>query len=48
MVGLPAPDEIRMTPEEWVAVVERAIAIAGEDHVALGTDFDGGRRLRAA
>jgi len=42
MVGLDAPDEIKITVDEWVAVVERAIAIAGEDHVALGTDFDGG------
>src|SRR5947208_13847146 len=38
----PAPDEIRFTPEDWIKVVERAIEIAGEDHVMLGSDLDGG------
>jgi membrane dipeptidase len=28
-----------------VAVVDRAIQLVGEDHVALGTDFDGGPTL---
>jgi len=42
MVGLPAPDELLMSVEEWVSVVDRAIQVAGEDHVALGSDFDGG------
>ena len=42
MVGFAFPEEIKMTPEEWLAVVERAIALVGEDRVALGTDFDGG------
>ena len=28
--------------DDWVAVVDRAIQIVGEEHVALGTDFDGG------
>ena len=42
MVGQPAPDEVLMSVDEWVAVVDRAIQIAGEDHVALGSDFDGG------
>ena len=28
-----------------VAVIERAIGIVGEDHVALGSDFDGGPPL---
>ena len=45
MVGLPAPDEVIMSVDDWVAVVERAIAVAGEDHVALGSDFDGGPTL---
>ncbi len=36
------PDDIRMTVDDWVAVVDRAIQLVGEDHVALGTDFDGG------
>ncbi len=45
MVGAPMPEEIKMTPEEWVAVVERAIALVGEDYVSLGSDFDGGPTL---
>jgi membrane dipeptidase len=42
MVGLNMPDDILFAPEDWIAVVERAISIAGEDHVTLGSDFDGG------
>ena len=42
MVGIDAPDDIKLTPEGWIAVVERAIQLAGEDHVSLGSDFDGG------
>jgi membrane dipeptidase len=42
MVGLAMPDEVLFAPEDWIAVVEKAIAIVGEDHVALGSDFDGG------
>ena len=42
MMGTQAPDDLLLTPEGWIAVVEQAIAIAGEDHVALGSDFDGG------
>ncbi len=45
MVGIAAPEEIKMTPEDWIAVVERAIALVGEDHVALGSDLDGGPTL---
>lgn len=45
MVGFPSPEEIRITPGEWVAVVERAIGLVGEDFVSLGTDFDGGPTL---
>jgi membrane dipeptidase len=45
MVGTDAPDDIRLTPSDWLAVVERAIAIVGEDHVMLGSDFDGGPTL---
>lgn len=45
MVGFPSPEEIRITPDEWVAVVEKAIALVGEDFVSLGTDFDGGPTL---
>lgn len=36
------PDNICMTVDDWVAVVDHAIELVGEDHVALGTDFDGG------
>ena len=43
MVGMKdMPQDILLTPEGWIAVIERAIEIVGEDHVALGTDFDGG------
>jgi len=36
------PEAIKLTPYEWLEVVERATQLVGEDHVALGTDFDGG------
>jgi membrane dipeptidase len=42
MVGLNPPQELIMTVDDWVKVVDRAIEVAGEDHVALGSDFDGG------
>ncbi len=42
MVGIAAPEDIKLTPEGWIAVIERAISIVGEDHVSLGSDFDGG------
>ncbi|MCX6631732.1 MAG: dipeptidase [Candidatus Solibacter sp.] len=44
---LPAaiPQDIRLTVDEWVGVVDRAIQLVGEDHVALGSDFDGGPPL---
>lgn len=45
MVGVDAPDDIRLTPSGWLAVVERAIALVGDDHVMLGSDFDGGPTL---
>ncbi len=45
MVGFDAPDELRLTVDGWVDVVDRAIQLVGEDHVALGTDFDGGPTL---
>jgi membrane dipeptidase len=45
MVGLDMPDEIRFTPADWLGVVERAIQLVGEDHVMLGSDFDGGPTL---
>ncbi len=42
MVGVDIPQDVLFTPEQWLEVVEKAIAIVGEDHVALGSDFDGG------
>lgn len=45
MVATPAPEDETYTVDDYLKVVERAIAIAGEDHVMLGTDFDGGPPL---
>jgi membrane dipeptidase len=42
MVGVAAPRELVFSVDDWFKVVDRAIEIAGEDHVMLGTDFDGG------
>ena len=39
------PQDIRLTVDEWVSVVDRAIQLVGEDHVSLGSDFDGGPPL---
>jgi membrane dipeptidase len=39
------PQDIRLTVDEWVGVVARAIDLVGEDHVSLGSDFDGGPPL---
>ena len=36
------PDDIKLTVDGWVDVVDRVIQMVGEDHVAIGTDFDGG------
>jgi membrane dipeptidase len=36
------PDEILMSIDQWVDVVDYAVRLVGEDHVALGTDWDGG------
>lgn len=42
MVGCDAPDDLKLTADGWVNVVDRAIQLVGEDHVSLGSDFDGG------
>jgi membrane dipeptidase len=42
MEAFNVPEDIKFTVDDWVAVVDRAIQLVGEDHVALGTDFDGG------
>jgi membrane dipeptidase len=39
------PENIRMSVDDWVGVVDRAIGLVGEDHVSLGSDFDGGPPL---
>lgn len=39
------PPEIRLSMDEWVGVVDRAIQLVGEDHVSFGSDFDGGPPL---
>lgn len=36
------PDDLLMSIDQWVGVIDRAVQIVGEDHVALGNDFDGG------
>jgi membrane dipeptidase len=41
-VGSNAPDDVRKSVEDWLAVIEYAIDLVGEDHVAIGSDFDGG------
>ena len=45
MIPADIPQDIRLTVDGWVAVVDRAIQLVGEDHVALGSDFDGGPPL---
>jgi membrane dipeptidase len=45
MPGAHVPDSVMMSVDDWVAVVDRALQLVGEDHVALGTDFDGGPTL---
>lgn len=42
MVGPTPPDELRLSVDQWLDVVDRAIELVGDDHVILGTDFDGG------
>ena len=39
------PDEYRMDVDQLVATVDHWISVAGEDHVSLGSDFDGGPPL---
>ena len=45
MKGATVPDSVAMTVDDWVAVVDRAIRLIGEDHVGFGSDFDGGPTL---
>ncbi len=43
--GVPTPDNLLFSLDQWFDVVDYAISVAGEDHVGLGTDFDGGPTL---
>jgi membrane dipeptidase len=45
MLGSQAPDALKFTVDQWLQVTDRAIQLVGEDHVILGTDFDGGPTL---
>ena len=45
MLGAQVPESVQMQIENWVDAVDRAIQVIGEDHVALGSDFDGGPTL---
>jgi len=45
MVGIGCPEDLKFTADDWVGVVDYAIQLVGEDHVALGSDFDGGPTL---
>jgi membrane dipeptidase len=45
MRGSNAPDYLKFTVDDWLQVTDRAIRLVGEDHVILGTDFDGGPTL---
>ncbi len=45
MLGAHVPDSVMMSVDDWVAVVDRAINLIGEDHVGIGSDFDGGPTL---
>ncbi|WP_263382477.1 dipeptidase [Granulicella arctica] len=45
MAGPRTPDNIAISADEWVDVVDRAIQLVGEDHVSFGSDFDGGPPL---
>ena len=45
MLGAQVPESLQMAVDDWVAVVDRAIQLVGEDHIAIGSDFDGGPTL---
>jgi membrane dipeptidase len=45
MLGSNAPDDLKFTVDQWLEVTDRAIQLVGEDHIILGTDFDGGPTL---
>lgn len=39
--GFPVPEDVRMTVDQLVEVIDYAIQLVGEDHVAIGADFGG-------
>ena len=39
------PENIRMTTAEFAKVIDYGVRLVGEDHIALGSDFDGGPPL---
>lgn len=41
-VGPVPPDSVSKSVDDWLGIVEYAIDLVGEDHVAIGSDFDGG------
>jgi membrane dipeptidase len=45
MVGIDTPPELIFSVDDWFRVVDKVIEWAGEDHIMLGTDFDGGPTL---
>jgi membrane dipeptidase len=45
MLGAKVPDSVAMTIDDWVGNVDKAIQLVGEDHISIGTDFDGGPTL---
>jgi membrane dipeptidase len=45
MVGLDMPADVLFDVDGWIEVIEKATAVVGEDHVMLGSDWDGGPTL---
>jgi membrane dipeptidase len=39
------PSEYRMTMDDFARVIDYGVQLVGEDHIALGSDFDGGPPL---
>ena len=39
------PNEYRMTTDDFARVIDYGVELVGEDHIALGSDFDGGPPL---
>ena len=39
------PNEYRMTMDDFARVIDYGVQLVGEDHIALGSDFDGGPAL---